>query len=252
MSRRRVVVVVVLSAVAGALLLTTRGAADRTARSVESGVLRVESSGCGRTMLGSGFLVDRRHVVTAAHVVDDATAIALTRDGRVLARGTIVGADPERDVALIRLDRSIRGHALTFSRRAAKPGEDVVAAGYPRGAPLTMARGSVRGIATTVPSSGVVRRPLIQTDAVVSHGESGGPLVSAADGEVLGMLDLSSTREGGPSFAVGAGDVAPLIARWRSDPEAVPQRPCHASSGYPTLPQPSPQSGAASPPPAHM
>ena len=252
MSRRRVVVVVVLSAAAGALLLTTRGAADRPKRSVESGVVRVESSGCGRTMLGSGFLVDRRHVVTAAHVVDDTSAIAFTQGGRVVARGTIVGADAERDVALIQLDRSIRGHALTLSRRPSKPGDDVVAAGYPRGGPLTMARGSVRGIATTVPSSGVVRRPLIQTDAFVSHGESGGPLVSGVDGEVLGMLDLSSTREGGPSFAVGTADLAPLISRWRTDPEAVPQRPCRASNGYPTLPQPSPLSGAALPPPAHM
>jgi S1-C subfamily serine protease len=253
MSRRRVVVVVVLSAVAGALLLTTRGAADRPKRSVENGVVRVESSSCGRTMLGSGFVVDRRHVVTAAHVVDEASAIALTRDGRVVARGTIVGADAARDVALIRLDRSIRASALTLSRRAPKPGDAVVAAGYPHGGPLTMARGSLRGTATTVPSSGVLSRPLIQTDAFVSHGESGGPLVSGADGEVLGMLDMSSTREGGPGFAVGTRDLAPLVARWRSDPEAVPQRPCRASSGgYPTLPQPSPLSGAASPPPAHM
>jgi S1-C subfamily serine protease len=252
MSRRRVVVVVGSIAVAGALLVTTRGAADRANRSIESGVLRVESSSCGRAMLGSGFLVDRRHLVTAAHVVDGADAIALTRAGRVVARGTIVGADAARDIALIRLDRAARGNALTLSDRAPKVGDDVFAVGYPRGEPLTVAHGSVNGVATTVPSSGVIRRPLIQTDAFVSHGESGGPLVSGSDGAVVGMVDLSSTRAGGPSFAVSAREAAPLVARWRSDPEAVPQRPCRAPSGYPTLPQPSPQSGAASPPPAHM
>jgi serine protease Do len=251
MSRRRAAVVVVLSAFAGALLLTTSGAADRTKRSLDSGVLRVESGGCGRTMLGTGFLVDRRHLVTAAHVVAGADAIALTRDGRVVARGTILGADSATDIALIRLDNPVRGHALTLSSHMPRSGDDVFAVGYPRGEPLTVAHGAVSGAATTVPSAGVVRRPLIQTDAPVRPGESGGPLVSA-DGVVLGMVDLSSTKGGGPSFAVSARDAAPLIARWRSDPEAVPQRPCPAPSGYPKLPLPSPLSGATSPPPAHM
>ena len=251
MSRRRAVLLVVVAAVAGALLLTTRGAADRTNQSIDSGVLRVESRGCGHTMLGTGFLVGRRYLVTAAHVVDGADAIALTRGGRLVARGTILGADAARDVALIRLDRAQRGHALALSTRAPKTGDDAYAVGYPLGEPLTVAHGSVRGTASTVPSAGVARRPLIQTDAPVSHGESGGPLVSA-DGAVLGMVDLSSTQGGGPSFAVGARDLAPLIARWRTDPEAVPQRPCGGASRYPTLPQPSPRSDAALPPPAHM
>jgi S1-C subfamily serine protease len=252
MSRRRVVLVVGLIAVAGALLVTTRGAADRAHYSIDSGVLRVESGSCGgRAMLGSGFLVDRRHLVTAAHVVEGADAIALTRDGRVVAHGTILGADGALDIALIRLDKPVSGHALSLSNRAPKAGDDVFAVGYPRGEPLTVARGSVRGIATTVPSAGVEPRPLIQTDAPVTQGESGGPLVSA-DGALLGMVDLSSTKGGGPSFAVSARDATPLIARWRSDPEAVAHRPCHAPSGYPTLPLPSPLSGATSPPPAHM
>src|SRR3954447_26305536 len=133
MSRRRAAVVVVLSAVAGAVLLTTSGAADRASRSLDSGVLRVESRSCGRTMLGTGFLVDRRHVVTAAHVVDGAHAIALTREGRVVAHGTIAGADVAHDVALIRLDSAVRGHALTLSNRAPKAGDDAFAVGYPLG-----------------------------------------------------------------------------------------------------------------------
>jgi serine protease Do len=251
MSRRRAVLVVGSFAVAAALLITTRGAADRTHHSIDSGVLRVESRSCGRTMLGSGFLVDRRHLITAAHVVDRADAIALTRGGSVVARGTILGADAARDIALIKLDRAVGGHALALSKRAPKAGDDVFAVGYALGEPLTVAHGSVRGIATTVPSGRVIRRPLIQTDAPVNHGESGGPLVSP-DGAVLGMVDLSSTQGGGPSFAVSARDAAPLIARWRRDPEAVPQRPCRAATGYPTLPQLFPRSGAASPPPAHM
>src|SRR5438874_1559400 len=130
MSRRRAVLLVLPAAVAGALLLTTRGAADRTSHSIDSGVIRVESRGCGRTMLGTGFLVGRRHLVTAAHVVDGADAIVLTRGGRVVARGTILGADATRDVALVKLDRALRGHSLALSTSAPKAGDDVYAVGY--------------------------------------------------------------------------------------------------------------------------
>src|SRR5213595_3820948 len=115
MTRRMAVGVVGLLVVAGALLLTTRGAADRPKHGLASGVLRVENRSCGHTMLGSGFLVDRRHALTAAHVVDDAGAIALRRGGRFLAHGTIVGADSARDLALIRLDRAADGHAFALS-----------------------------------------------------------------------------------------------------------------------------------------
>src|SRR6476469_2241668 len=150
MSRRCVVVVVGSFAVAGALLLTTRGAAERAKHSIDSGVLRVESRGCSRTVLGSGFLGDRTHLVTAAHVVDGADSIVLRRDGRAVAHGTIFGTDPATDVALIRLDTPVAGYALTLSTRAPKQGDDVFAVGYPLGEPLTVAHGSARGAATTV------------------------------------------------------------------------------------------------------
>src|SRR3954469_5262904 len=225
MSRRRVVGVTGSLVVAGALLLTTRGAADRPARPLESGVLRVENRACEQAMLGSGFLVDRRHVVTAAHVVDAAGSIVLRRGGRLVARGTLVGSDPARDVAMIRLDRPVDGHVFALSTRTARRGDRVNAVGYPRDAPLVQAPGSVLGTATTLPGHGVARRALIESDAVVSPGESGGPLLAGR--KVAGMIDLSSARgTGHPSFAVSARDLGPSIERWRSDPEAVPQGPC--------------------------
>src|SRR3954447_16056779 len=167
MSRGGVVVVAGSLVIAGALLLTTRGAADRPSRSLASGVLRVESRGCGRAMLGSGFLVDRRHLVTAAHVADSLGGIALRRSGRLVSHGTLVGADSARDLALIKLDRSVDGHAFALSTREPRRGGRVTAVGYPSGAPLVQAQGSVLGTATTLPSPGFARRPLIQTDAVV-------------------------------------------------------------------------------------
>ena len=225
MSRGRVVAVAGSLVVAGALLLTTRGAADRPERSLATGVLRVEARSCRRMMLGSGFLVDRRHLVTAAHVVDSSGAIALRRSGHVIAHGTLAGADSARDLALIELDRPVEGHAFALSARIVRRDDTVTAVGYPRDAPLAQSRGSILGTATTVPSPGFARRALIQTDAVVSPGQSGGPLLLGRT--VVGMIDLSDARgTGRPSFAVSAREAAPLISRWRHDPEAVPQRPC--------------------------
>jgi S1-C subfamily serine protease len=86
----------------------------------------------------------------------------------------------------------------------------------------------MRGFAKLVASGGRAGQPLIQTDAAVQPGDSGGPLVSARDGSVLGFVDLSAAAPGGPSFAVEARAARPLLARWRRDPEAVPQRRCGA------------------------
>jgi hypothetical protein len=54
--------------------------------------------------------------------------------------------------------------------------------------------------------------------------------VSVTDGAVLGLVNLSSVTGGGPSFAVSARIAAPLLSRWRSDPEAVPQRQCNEAA----------------------
>jgi S1-C subfamily serine protease len=226
---RRRGIFVAVCAVLGAMLLSgqragTRGDASAAAAAghADSGVVRVEAIGCQRALLGTGFLVDRNHVATAAHVVGGATRINLRQGSRTVGAGTIVGADWSRDVALVRTDAPIDGHVFSLAERRPQVSERVALLGFPRGRPLVERRGLVRGIAHIVPAG----KRLIQTDATMQHGDSGGPLVSVADGTVLGMLNMSSTSGGTPSFAVSSSDVGPLLARWRADPEAVPQRRC--------------------------
>ena len=206
--------------VAGVLLLSSTGSGQRVP--ARSGVVRIETASCGARLVGTGFLVDSRHVATAEHVVAGATRIVLRRrDGRVLGAGTIAGADRGLDVALIRSDRAISGHVFSLSGRPPRAGEPLSALGSGQSR-----RGRMRGFARLVARGGRAGQPLIQTDASVHAGDSGGPLVSARDGSVLGLVDLSATAPGGPSFAVEARAAAPLLARWRHDPEAVPQRRC--------------------------
>jgi S1-C subfamily serine protease len=207
--------------VAGALLLFVPGSGSGQRVLPQSGLVRIETSSCGAKLVGTGFLVDSRHVATAEHVVAGATRIVLRRDGRVLGAGTIAGADRGLDVALIRSDRPVGGHVFSLSRRRARAGERVSALGF-----RSTVSGRMRGFARLVARGGRTGQPLIQTDASVRPGDSGGPLVSPRDGSVLGLVDLSSTARGGPSFAVEARAAGPLLARWRHDPEAVPQRRC--------------------------
>jgi S1-C subfamily serine protease len=207
--------------VAGVLLVSAPGAGQRVP-APGSGLVRIETSSCGARLVGTGFLVDRQHVATAEHVVTGATRIVLRRrDGRVLGRGTLAGADRGLDVALIRSDRAIPGHVFALSGRAPRAGERLSALSFGRAGD-----GHMRGFARLLADGGRVSQPLIQTDARVRAGDSGGPLVSAGDGSVLGLVDLSASAPGGPSFAVEARTARPLLARWRHDPEAVPQRRC--------------------------
>jgi S1-C subfamily serine protease len=206
---------------AGVLVLSSPGSGQRVP-APSTGLVRVETASCGARLLGTGFLIDGRHVATAEHVVTGATRIVLRRaDGRVIGAGSIAGADPGLDVALIRSDRALSGHVFSLAGRSARAGEPLAALGVGRSG-----RGRMRGFARLVASGGRAGQPLIQTDAPVQPGDSGGPLVSARDGAVLGLVDLSASARGGPSFAVEARAARPLLARWRHDPEAVPQRRC--------------------------
>jgi serine protease Do len=207
--------------VAGVLLVSAPGAGQRVP-APGSGLVRIETSSCGARLVGTGFLVDSRHVATAEHVVTGATRIVLRRrDGSVLGAGTIAGADRGLDVALVRSDHAIPGHVFSLSGRSPRAGERLSALSFG-----TAGDGHMRGFARLLADGDRVSQPLIQTDARVRAGDSGGPLVSAGDGSVVGLVDLSATAPGGPSFAVEARVARPLLSRWRHDPEAVPQRRC--------------------------
>ena len=208
---------------------------------VRSGVIRVETSGCEGNGVGSGFLVASRLIATVEHVVHGATEIKLVRGGKVVATGTVIGADQARDVALVRTDRAVHGHQFRFQRSSPRIGQDVLVLGFPLGLPLTLTRGSVSGLNRTVPIEGFKRSRLVQTDASVSPGNSGGPLLSSR-GNVVGLVDLDATQADGVAFAVSAGIARPLIEAWKASPQPIPIADC---------PKPAPaETRVHSPPPA--
>jgi serine protease Do len=210
---------------------------------VRSGVVQIDSTTCNGEAIGTGFLVGKQLVATVEHVVDGSAAIVIKRDGTVLGSATVIGDDPARDLALLRTAHPIDGHVFKLAPRAPQLGEGVAALGFPFGLPLTVTRGSVSGLDRSIPIVGLVRRRLVQTDAAVNPGNSGGPLLSSDTGVVVGLVDLGATQANGLAFAVSAQVASPLLQAWAAAPQAVPAANCANSN----LPAAAPaQAGSAS------
>jgi serine protease Do len=141
--------------------------------------------------MGSGFLVDPSGLIlTNSHVVFGQQIISVTLDDGSELPARIVGADPLLDIALIRVKPPPTGRLPSAKMGDSEHllvGEDVFAIGNPFGLDQTLTHGLVSAVNRILPGgSWSVREPLIQTDAAINLGNSGGPLVNRC-GEVVGI-----------------------------------------------------------------
>jgi S1-C subfamily serine protease len=205
---------------------------------VKSGVVRIETTICngGRVEqgVGTGFLVGPRYVATVEHVVDGAGSIVVKQDGKKLSTATVIGSDTARDLALLRLAKPVKGSDFQLSDTAPRLGDDVAALGFPLGLPLTLTRGTVSGLDRTIPIENVQRERLVQTDAAVNPGNSGGPLLRTNTGEVIGLVDLGGAGAvHGIAFAVSSQVAAPLLKAWEVAPQPLALKSCSGAIGVP-------------------
>jgi S1-C subfamily serine protease len=179
------------------------------------------AGGLMRMGQGSGWVYDALgHVVTNAHVVEDAPRIIVQlHDGRQV-RASVVGTDAATDIAVIRLDEV---ESLTPARRATgedvQQGDRVYAFGSPFGFKFSMTEGIVSGLARD-PGSTDGYTNFIQSDAAVNPGHSGGPLVDIR-GRVVGMnvaIATGTNPEGGAfgqsagiAFAIPLATIEPVV-----------------------------------------
>jgi len=192
--------------------------ADAAAQVLPS-VVALRVFGSGRDGYGAGVIVtEEGHVLTALHVVEDAAAIAATlADGEELP-AKIVARDKPADLALLSLVAPGRTFApATLAKRSPNLGETVLAVSNPFGIGVSVTRGvlSARG------RRGIVKDnvlPLLQTDAAINPGSSGGALVDL-HGEVVGLITAILSKTGGHQgvgFAVPARELARALPALRA------------------------------------
>lgn len=166
--------------------------------------------------LGSGVIVDHRgNVLTNSHVVDGAEEIKVTLPDERTFRGTLVGTDPFTDLAVVRIDgKQLPTAHLGDSARLAV-GETVVAIGNPlwiEGGP-TVTVGVVSALGRSMEQPGLpMLHNLIQTDAAINAGNSGGPLLNRA-GQVVGINTAVIASAHGIGFAISSNTARPILAK---------------------------------------
>ncbi len=169
-------------------------------------------------ILGSGVLISPTgEVVTNWHVVDKATEIrCLLSDGRPMD-ARVVGKDKDTDLALIQLALPAGGAALPFATMgdsaALKEGDFVMAMGAPWGLSRSVSIGIISCTKRYLVDNSEYSLWL-QTDAAISPGNSGGPLVNT-DGEIVGINTRGIMRGGDTGFAVPSETVQLIVGRLR-------------------------------------
>jgi S1-C subfamily serine protease len=168
-------------------------------------------TGSSETATGSGFVISNDgEIVTNAHVIEGISTVYVQFEDDEVRKAEVIGQDDSTDLALLKIDTSgLDLHPLTMGdSREVTVGDPVLALGNPFGLERTLTQGIVSAVGRSIPSlsqkfqiSGV-----IQTDAAVNPGNSGGPLLDRS-GRVIGINSQIQTADGtrgnvGIAFAI--------------------------------------------------
>ena len=194
---------------------TNRGVVNITTKGAKSDnvfFLEIPTEGAG-----SGSVIDRRgHILTNNHVIADSKDIKVTLFNGKSYNAVLVGKDAATDIAVLRIDAPEEFlHPIEFGDSThLKVGQRVFAIGNPFGLERTMTTGIISSLNRTIPSTtGRSMKSIIQLDAALNRGNSGGPLMSSR-GELIGMNTAIASSTGnntGVGFAVPTSTIGRVI-----------------------------------------
>lgn len=163
--------------------------------------------------LGSGFVMDKGgHIVTNYHVIAHSESVEVSFSNSDNMKARIVGSDPSTDLAVLQVDA--RSRALTpvvfGNSDRVRVGDSVVAIGNPLGYDRSVTAGIVSAVqrAISAPNQFPIDH-VIQTDAPINHGNSGGPLIDSR-GDVIGVNAQIATGISGSDGNIGIGFAIPI------------------------------------------
>jgi S1-C subfamily serine protease len=170
--------------------------------------------------LGSGFVIDKAgHIVTNYHVVRGASTIQVSFSNNERFKAKLVGVDPSTDVAVLRVkvkSRALKSLPLGNSE-SVRVGDQVIAIGNPFGLDRSVTSGIVSAVQRRIEAPNQLSiSHVIQTDAALNHGNSGGPLLNA-QGQVIGVnaqIETGGQSQGnvGIGFAIPINTVKDVVA----------------------------------------
>lgn len=137
---------------------------------------------------GTGFIIDKSHIVTNNHVVENSEEVEIILNNGEKLNGIVTGTDPQTDIAVIKVDKNDLKPLKLGDSENVKVGQIAIAIGNSLGLPggNTVSMGVISAKNRPMPWANFVLEGLIQTDAAVNPGNSGGPLMNLKN-EVIGM-----------------------------------------------------------------
>ena len=209
--------------------IDVRSVVDTIKPSVVTVLADVEEAGQIGSSIGTGIVITSDgEILTNTHVVDGATEVRVLFPGETdPIDAEILATDPGNDLALLRVDGQDLTAATFADPESIRVGDEVVAVGFAlnlAGDP-SVTRGIVSAVNRTLLSDDGALDGLIQTDAPISSGNSGGPLVNA-NGEVIGIntaviqgsFDVAAQNV---SFAISVGEALPVIEALRAEADGT-------------------------------
>ena len=166
------------------------------------------------TSLGSGVIIDGQKglILTNAHVIQKAGTINVVLQDEREFEARIVGADPDSDLAVLKIDSKDRLPAINMaSSEDLMIGETVIAIGNPFGFSHTVTTGVISAVNRSIRAQDRVYHDFIQIDASINPGNSGGPLLNI-NGDLIGINTAIYAKAQGIGFAIPIGKARKIIS----------------------------------------